>query len=55
MPAWCSRSISNRKSSGSPKRAVGAKYDVTWYPHEPPNGCSITGISSTWVKPMSLT
>ena len=27
MPAWCSRSISSRSSSGSPKRAVGAKYD----------------------------
>ncbi len=55
MPAWCSLSISIRKSSGLPNRAVGAKYDDTWYPHEPPKGCSMTGSSSTWVKPRSDT
>src|SRR5690606_606681 len=43
------------KSSGGPKRLVGAKYPVTWYPQEPKNGCSITGRNSTWVNPMSFT
>ena len=55
MPAWCSRSMRCRNPSGSPNRALGAKYPVTWYPHEPPYGCSITGMNSTWVKPISTT
>src|SRR5690554_671698 len=42
-------------SSGFPNRLVGAKNPVTWYPHEPENGYSVTGINSTWVYPISLT
>jgi hypothetical protein len=30
MPAWCSASTKARKSSGVPKRLVGAKNPVTW-------------------------
>ena len=42
------------KSSGVPKRLVGANSDTGWYPHDPSNGNSVTGRSSRWVKPMIL-
>jgi hypothetical protein len=52
MPAWCSWSMRYIRSSGDPYRDDGAKNPVHWYPHEPKNGCSITGISSTCVNPV---
>ena len=50
MPAWWSASTRYMKSCGVPKREVGAKNPVDWYPHEPANGYSATGRSSTCVK-----
>ncbi len=55
MPARCISSTKNLKSSGGPKRDVGAKNPVTWYPQDPENGCSRMGMSSMCVKPISFT
>ena len=55
MPAPWNASTSARKSSGVPRVDCGAKYPLTWYPHDGGYGCSMTGISSTCVKPRSAT
>ena len=52
--AWHA-SMKALNSSGVPNRLVGAKKPMTWYPQDPENGCSMTGRSSMWVYPISLT